>query len=232
MYQLARIGWNIDMIEGPNPTSAKDVMDLIGSFDDGAYVHAVFVPDDLEATAQEGLQGVHSLLTVIDKHADARAAELATRPDYRRGLTLVVHGGIGRGFSAGFGEAPSNWQRLALPLPEFLRLGWDSEMSALRAWKLLDQEDALAERNIVISNINGFPNLYAYARHQNMDLVPAEMTLGMITLATDFLTPLRHRLRVALDQHVALAPEKDGWIEVQRETKSVFSRKPKTCLPS
>src|SRR3712207_7423173 len=40
----------------------------------------------------------------------------------------------------------------------------------------------------------------------------------------DLLTPLRHRLRVALDQHVAIAPDQNSWIEVQRETTSVFFR--------
>jgi hypothetical protein len=222
MYDLGRVAWDIDAVEAPNPTGAAGAIDFIGRFDDGAYVHAVFVPDDLAAAAQEGLQGVHPLSGVIDERIEERTTEVAARPDYCRGLTLVIHGGVGRGFSAGFGKPPPNWQRLGLPLPEFMRLGWDTELSALRAWKLLDQEDALAERHVVISNINGFPNLYAYARRQDFELVPEQMTLGMIALATDFLTPLRHRLRVSFDQHVALGPEKNAWVEVQRETTDAF----------
>ena len=131
-----------------------------------------------------------------------QTAALAARADYRRGLTLVIHGGVGRGFAAGFGEPPAGWQRLGLPLPDFMRLGWDTEFGALRAWKLLDQEDALGRCGVGIANINGFTNLYAFARQQDFQLVLDGMALGMVGLATDFLTPLRHRLIPACaDQH-------------------------------
>ena len=222
VFHLGCSAWNIDILEDPQPVGVTGAADFVGRFDDGAYAHVLFVPDCLAASAHKGLQGVNTLPGIIDQRIERRTAEIAGRADYRRGMTLLVHGGVGRGFSAGFGEAPPGWQRLALSTPDFMRLGWDAELNALLAWKLLEQEDALRARGITISNINGFPNLYAYARHQEFELVPDEMERGFIGLATDFLTPLRHRLRVGLDRHLALGPGGGHWIEVQRETTSAF----------
>lgn len=221
-FHLGRVGWDIVVTDGPTPLGVSGLVDFIGRFDEGSYIHAIFVPDDLTAVARNGLQATHSLFGIIDSRVNEQTQVLATRADYRRGMTLVIHGGVGRGFAVGFGGSPVGWQRLGLSLPDFMRLGWDAEFSALRSWKLLDQEDALVRRGIRIANLNGFTNLYAFANQHNYELVPAEMSLGMIGLATDFLTPLRHRLRVTLDQHVALAPGGRAWVEVQRETTNVF----------
>lgn len=222
VFHLGRSGWGIDVDDPSQQRNEAGVVDFVGRFDEGGYVHVVFAPDDLSAIAHDGLQGLHSVEGAIDQWIAERTETLAARSDYRCGLTLLIHGGVGRGFSAGFGEAPPRWQRLGLSLPEFMRLSWDTETTALRIWKLLDQEDALRERGVHISNVNGFANLYAYARDNDFNLVPDKMALGVIGLATNFLTPMRHELRLALDQHVALAPNRESWVEVQRGTTSAF----------
>jgi hypothetical protein len=147
--------------------------DFIGTFDDGGYVHAVLVDDCLEEAAVDGLQGVHRIPNALTRYVDDRTAELARRADYRRGLSLVLHGGIGRGFFVGFGKPPPNWHRLALSVHDFMLLGWEHEMSALRAWKLLDQQKFLQARGITFSNLSGFMNLYGYAEAQRFELAPA-----------------------------------------------------------
>jgi hypothetical protein len=222
VFHIGRVAWEIDCLEEPTHHKTLNLHEFVGLFDEGGYAHLIVVPDSLEETAQEGLQGTHSLSHVLDEHINARTMALAERSDYRRGLTLLVHGGIGRGFAVGFGKAPPGWQRLGLCMPDFMRLGWDHDATALRAWKLLDQEDAPRDRGITLSNINGFMNLYGYVHHQDFKLVPDEIASGFVGLATDFLTPLRHRLRTTLDQHVALAPDRQSWVEVQRQTTSVF----------
>ena len=224
VYLLGRPAWGIDSTNVPEPTGTEGVMDFVGTFDDGSYVHLIFVPDDLAETAQQGLLGVHSLMGAINDRVDERAAALAARSDYRRGVTLVVHGGMGRGFWAAFGESPPGWQRLALSISDFILLGSESEFTALRAWKLLEQEAALEKRGVFISNMGGFLNLVAFGYHQNFELVPESMNLRPIHLPTDFIAPLRHRLRVALDQHAIIAPDKKSWVVVERETPSAFFR--------
>jgi hypothetical protein len=101
-------------------------------------------------------------------------------------MTLIVHGGSGRGFFVGFGDAPTQWERLVLRVSDFMMLSWDTEMDALRAWKLLDREnELLTKRDTYFVNANGFINLYGYAENVNYALVPKEMTKGVIALATN-----------------------------------------------
>ena len=222
VYHLGRLAWNITEVEPPAPIPSTTATDFVGTFDEGGYVHVVFVPDNLSDVAQEGLQGIHPIFDATLARIEERTSTLSARSDYCRGLTLVVHGGVGRGFSTGFGNAPPTWKRLSFAIPDFMRMGWDSRSNALRAWKLLDQRDALRERGVSITNINEFPNLYAYAEQHEFQLVPESMSAGIIALANDFVAPLRQRLRVALDQHVAVAPDNHSWVEVQRETTDVF----------
>ena len=55
--------------------------EFVGSFDDGGYVHLLFVPDDFEELAKEGLASVHTLDGAIKGRIHERAAELPrTRP--------------------------------------------------------------------------------------------------------------------------------------------------------
>ena len=153
---------------------------------------------------------------------DKVAADLARRPDYQRGMTLLVHGGAGRGFSAEFGERPPRWQRLVFRGSDFMLLSWDNEMDALRAWKLLDQQDELVRHNVQFMNVNGFMNLYGYAASENYELVPNAMSQGVMILQTNHLTAVRRRLRVTVDQHAAQIRPTPGYLSVQRQTTSGY----------
>ncbi len=230
VYALGCQAWNIQSTTAPEPIGSEGIVNLVGEFDDGGYVHLIFVPDDLAETAREGLQSVQSLVRAIGECINARTAVLASKRDYRRGLTLLVHGGIGRGFFAEFGEPPPSWQRLALPISDFIFLGSESKFTALRAWKLLNQETALQKRDVSILNLGGFLNLYASASCRDFELIPESMELGLIYLHTDSIALLRHRLRVALDRHGIIAPDEKSWIEVERETPSTFFRETQNQL--
>ena len=208
----------------PKPIGSEGIVNVVGEFDDGGYVHLIFVPDDLAETAREGLQSVQSLERAIDECINERTAVLASKRDYRRGLTLLVHGGIGRGFFAEFGEPPPSWQRLALSISDFMILGSESKFTALRTWKLLNQETALQKRDFSILNMGGFLNLYASASCRDFKLVPEGMEPGLIYLHTDSIALLRHRLRVALDRHAIVGPDTRSWVEVERETPSALFR--------
>jgi hypothetical protein len=123
----------------------------------------------------------------------------------------------------GFDEPPPpQWQRLVLSAADFMRLAWDNEMGALRAWKLLEQEDELGRRNVQFVNVNGFMNLYGYAEREHYELVPNAMAAGMLMLATDYLTAVRHRIRMSLDQHAAVLKASRAYLSVQRQTTSGY----------
>lgn len=219
IVRLGLIEWGIRELDVSEPPADYE---LIGMFDEGGYVHFVFVPDSLEEILQDGLRSFDEIPDAFTDKLDKIAHEIARRPDYQRGMTFLVHGGSGRAFAASFGEPPSHWQRLILGVSDFMLLARDTDMDALRAWKLLDQEDDLRRRGIQVSNPNGFMNLYGYAKSQNFEIVPNAMTQGILWLQTDYLTEVRHHLRTMIDQHAAFMTNSPGYLSVQRQTTSGF----------
>lgn len=212
--------WGLHELEPENTPTAHEV---IGQFDEGSYAHVVFLPDSLEATLKDGLQSLEQIPDAFIARVETITAEIAARPGYQRGMTIFVHGGNGRGFALGFYEEPPPlWQRLVLGAADFMRLAWDTEMNALRAWKLLEQEDELHKRNIEFMNPNGFMNLYGYAELEEYELVPNAMAKGMLMLQTNYLTPIRLRLRTSVDHHAAVVKPSRAFLSVQRQTTGSY----------
>ena len=86
-------------------------------------------------------------------------------------------------------------------------LGKKTDFTAMRAWKLLQQVDDLEVEGVVFPNLHGFLNLAAFAYYGNFELVPENMSLSPIYLHSDFMLPLRHTVRTALDRHASMAPD-------------------------
>lgn len=222
IFLLGCAAWEIKFIEALKSDPSDDFREFVGTFDDGGYVHLLFTPDDFEEVIQTGLVSKHELNDSIRERINYRAGRLAEQSDFRRGLTILVHGGIGRELLPLWGDFPSGWHQLYLSAPEFMFLGSESEFTAMRAWKILQQVDDLEEKGVVFPNLRGFFNLTAFAYHADFELVPTNMSPGIIYLHTDVMLPLRHRVRNALDLHAAIAPNGEGWISVQRETTGGF----------
>lgn len=222
VFLFGRAAWEIEYIKVLKHDRDDDLREFVGTFDGGGYVHLVFVPDDFGEIARDGILSNHRINGIVQDRIRDRAACLAAEPDYRRGLTVLVHGGIGREFSPIWGGLPCGWHQLCLSAPDFMLLGNESEFTALRAWKLLQQVDDLKAKGVVFPNLRGFLNLAAFAYYGDFELVPVNFTLAPIFLHNDLILPLRHRVRVALDRHAVIAPDGESWVNVQRQTTGIF----------
>ena len=220
IFLLGRADWGVGYTGMPEPDPGDGMREFVGTFDDGGYFHLVFVPDHFEVITKEGLAGIHTLTGVVRDRVQSRAAKLAGKRDYRRGLTVLVHGGIGREFSPVWGDFPRGWHQLCASAPDFMLLGNENDFTAMRAWKLFQQVDDLEEIGVVFPNLRGFFNLAAFAYYGDFELVPINMSVCPIYLHSDFILPLRHRVRTALDRHASIGPDDESWISVQRETTS------------
>ena len=215
---LGCAAWKIRCIDVLEPDPDDGMRELVGTFDEGGSVHLIFVPDDFEAIAKGGLAGTHALEGAVRARIRDRAAELVGTRECRRGLTVLVHGGIGREFSPVWGELPHGWHQLCVSAPDFVLLGNKTDFTAMRAWKLLQQVDDLEAQGIVFPNLRGFLNLVAFAYHVGFELVPVEMSPDPTYLHSDFILPLRHAVRTGLDRHAAMAPDGKSCVGVERPT--------------
>ena len=219
-FLLGRPGWGVGYIEMPEPDPDDGMREFIGTFDESGYVHLVFVRDDFEAAGEPGLASIRPLEEAVCKRIRERASALASRQDYRRGLTVFVHSGVGRRFSPTLEDLPDfppGWQRLCVSASDFMLLGSLPDFTALRAWKLLQQVDELEEKGILLANLRGFPNLVAFACWVGFALAPENMSARTVYLHSDLLLPMRHEVRSALDRHAARAPDGDSWVSIQRQ---------------
>ncbi len=211
---------------GIEPTSSMSIVDSIqtrdffGVFDQVGDVHVVYVPDNLDAISTAGLPGIQDLDPAVTDRLVRAATQRARHPTYRRGLTLLVLGGIGRGYAAQPPALPIDWHLLPLPVGDFVQLGWDHEMDAARAWKMLAQQDTLARVGMSLQNLSGFANHYAFLREHDYQLVPPDVSLSttLFLLPSNSVATLRKELRQALDHHAALSSDGQSWLEVQRRT--------------
>jgi hypothetical protein len=79
--RLGRVGWDIREL---NPVEEPATLEFIGRFDEGAYVHVVFLPDTLEPVLTEGLQSIEHIPDAVTERLDKTAFEIAKRADYQR----------------------------------------------------------------------------------------------------------------------------------------------------
>ena len=219
-FQSGRPSWNVEFIEMPRPDQNDSMREFIGKFDEGGYFHLIFVPDDFKVASENGIRSFRPIEEPVRRRMQNRATALAEKNDYKRGLTVIVHGGIGRRISQTLEDLPDypfGWLRLCVSVPDFILLGSMPDFTALRAWKLLQQVSDLKERGIFLSNLRGFINLVAFAYGVNFELAPKDMSEGMVYLPSNLLLPLRHKARIVLDHHYAKSPYGDSWFSIQRQ---------------
>ena len=217
-FQLGRADWDIEYKRMLEPDPIDGMREFVGTFGDEAFVHVLFVPDDFEEIAREGLASIHRLRDAVRKRIEDRAAELARETRCRRGLTVLIHGGIGREFAPVWGDLPDGWHQLCVSAPDFMLLGSETDFTAMRAWKLLQMVDELEAAGVVFLNLRGFLNLAAFAYYVGFELVPENFTPGPIYLHNDLILPLRHMVRDAIDRHVSMSSDGESWVVVERET--------------
>ena len=194
LHGLGLTGFRAALFRAPE-TFGRNCRDLVATFDEGAYLHLVYVGESLDDVIEKGLRSLHEMPPELATRIGSVAADLAARDGYQRGLTVVVHGGIGRGFKAELNDAPSGWRRVCMEIGDIARIYWEHGFDALRLWKILDQEDQLPKRGYELRNINGFPNLYGFLRSGAMAIVPDSAAPGVIQLASNHVGTLRGHLR-------------------------------------
>jgi hypothetical protein len=141
-------------------------------FDVGAYAHIIFVQDQLDALAEEGFRSVQNASSAVRRMVAAGVAAIEARPDFRIGMTIVVFGGLGRGFQADPGQLPPHWRFVGLGCEDFELFSRDSNTSALQMYRLLDQEHKLLSDRTQLYNPNGFLNLYGFTKQNNFEMLP------------------------------------------------------------
>jgi hypothetical protein len=222
LLEAMEIGWEVKVFAGPHHDEESRMHELWGTFDTGGYAQVFLAHDNPAGVLAEGLFSYHEVSQTLRRLVAAGREALGNRPDFRHGITLLVHGGFGRGFAADFGEPVPGWSVIGLSLHDFVLLSREDGFSAVRAWKLLRQIDELKAVDIEFMNPNGFVNLYAFIEQEDFGFVPSGVTHGLIMVGANFVVGLRERLRRSFDFHAVRSWKDESWFEVERRRPSSY----------
>ena len=221
LFHSARTGWEVEFVEFMHQPGSS-LRDFVGTFDVGSYVYVLFIPDSFQEIAEAGLTSVHTLETKVADRINEQLLTLSNKSDFQRGLTILVHGGIGRVFSPIVAVNPSGWHPICLTQTDFMLLGCKDDFSALRAWKLLQQVEDLSQAGVTVVSDRGFMNLFAVSCYSQYELVPKHFASGEIYLGNDFLLSLRIEIRKSRDKHASISPDGKAWFTVECVNPSEF----------
>ncbi len=175
--------------------------ECIEHIDTGRYVHTLLILDDFENIKSTGIAGINDGQS---KHANAvydivaSAMEHAEKQQgFRKGLTLIIGCGIGRGGVLPIPDLGDKWSVHAMSAPDLVTLGWTRNFDLIKLWKILEAFERLEASGVKLFNINGLLNLIGWMKSNDWQVLPharmpKEFRLGgILQLPTNSLLNLR-----------------------------------------
>ena len=209
----------------------KRMSDGAVQFDTGRYVHLVLLHDDCEEVLREGITSFkeppQKFLEKFNTYLYAVATQFSAKPDYISGITVIVTGGLGRGFRLLHPHLPDHWHFTVWSLADLVGLAWLEEEWLLKLWKLMDHVEKVKAAGLRVESTVGDSNLYGAWRAQDYRLVPREYPLsagGSIEVAPGHVVVFRRAARQSFDMHAAYRPDEQRWIAVQKTVARAFFR--------
>ena len=202
---------HVKFVEVPEPEegTTPPLHTLLFKHDLDKYIHVVLLHDRLDHLHARGLSSAidypqpmqTGLRTYLKKVADYCLSELGCT----EGTTLLVLGGLGRGFQLSLGQWP-NRQRLSLiRMPDLLMLASEPDRPLTRYLKCIKQRKWAEGEGVRWSNLGGDYNFYCCWRQSEYRLIPHELTPASgsrLVVSSDFMAPVREQVRKLANRHV------------------------------
>lgn len=220
---------------GMLPSSNLDpriVSEAAVQFDAGKFAHFVLLHDDIGGILDEGLTSFQRFPEQFQQdladHLDRSAKSLASRTGYIGGLTVVVLGGLGRGFGFVAPKLPNDWEFLVWTLPDLVQLNWLEEEWVLKLWKLHHQAARLRDVGVCFGPGTEHVNLFAFWRENRWRLVPLMYEFGKqrgdIMLNPGFVSSFRQAGRMSYDEHAVFKAAEGRWVPVRKKIAKGYFR--------
>lgn len=178
-------------------------------YDTNKYLHVVLLHDQLDSLDEQGLSSFmkypEEMRLGLEKYLNKVAKHCQSQSDCDEGTTLLVMGGLGRGFMLGFKDWPDGWRLSSIRVPDLLMLSGEIDHPIKRYLKCMKQKEWAENKGVYFQNVNGDYNFYCYWRRQNCQLIPRGLSVtdeSMISIGNDFVLPVRQELRSLIDRHM------------------------------
>ena len=113
------------------------------------------------------------LTDAIQRSLDAVHSRLTARPDFRRGLAVLVGCGWGKGYNLKKPHMDDDrWRSQHMSAADLVLLSHLDGMNPRYFWRIIRGFDVITKAGVHIQNINGILNLIACVRHNRGHFVP------------------------------------------------------------
>ncbi|MEM7545375.1 MAG: hypothetical protein AAF367_07565 [Pseudomonadota bacterium] len=187
------------------PLSFEAVMPSMPfEFEPGYWVQLILTNDDLAGFGDTGLFGVtpnsSGVQVALDDSIKAAREFCEAKPGFKKGLTLIVMCGFGRGRMLGFEDFGENWFVAPLSAYDAEMLGWrtDFSLSDLICLKMAQRD--LASKGFEVQHTNGLLAQVGDALANNGHLVPHDAMPDGIEHGF-IVAPINSQLKIRLEYH-------------------------------
>ena len=196
-------------IQAPEPEGRLPAFhSVLLKHDTNKYLHLVLLHDRLDWLQGQGLSSYvdypQAMETGLQEYLKKVADDCMFAQGCTEGTTLLVLGGLGRGFGLGLGSW-SNQQRLSvIRLPDLLMLARESDRPITRYLKCIKYKSRAESEGVKFLNPGGDYNFYCYWRGSHYQLVPLELPVkegSTVVILTDHMAPVRKDTRKLTDLH-------------------------------
>ena len=210
MEGFQELNTDIGPLDIPAPSDERPrLTDWLSKYDTDKYLHVVLLHDRLDLLEKEGLTSFMRYpprrSRAFDNHLHGVANYCASLPDFGEGTTLLILGGLGRGFGLNFTKLPNRWHSSVIRISDFLNLAKTPDLPVTHYLKFLRQKDHLEDAGVRFMDVEGDFNLYGYWHQSDYQLLPVDLPLGpeaLVAIWPDFVLSSRQKARRLVDEHV------------------------------
>ncbi len=179
------------------------------AYDVGKPLHVILLQDPLDRFDVCGLWGFVDLqadaLEAVNRRVQHVRDYCGSNPGFEEGTTLLVLGGLGRGFKLALNRAHVKWHITVVRISDLIMIAQEPGRSVTRYLKCTKRKAALRNLGLKFVNVGGDFGLYCAWKKDDYRFVPRKIPLGPGTVAyigTKYNLWLRKRIRRLLDHHV------------------------------
>jgi hypothetical protein len=165
-------------------------------YDIDKYLHVLLLQDNLRELDERGLSSFleypASLAVALEGYLNKVADHCCAQPGFSYGMTLVVMGGLGRGYAFRVRTLPDNWGISFLSIADLLMLAAELERPVKRYLKCIRQKEWAEGQGVYFQNVNGDYNFYCFWRRGNSRQLPTRTSGASGSRWVDALHRYRH----------------------------------------
>jgi hypothetical protein len=210
------------------------VSEALIEFDKGYWFHFIFLMDCLHNIRDEWFSGFIKNSEDVSNYLDAAVnkakSHIIDQNDEARGCSIIVLCGFGRGIAIGSRyKSDDIWRYEAIHSHDLDVISNDIDCTPHRIWRIIESVSKIEKMGAELFNINGFINLYGFAKNNDYNLIPQELfqdentdvTQIHIALPTNCQAGLREKVYNEVDMREACHPQ-IGNVIVRRALAASF----------